>query len=421
MDEVEAICPSCGIDDPAICDIDSDHCESCCECVRCPSCNHGIDNPCSNCRYCNECCDCITCSAGRSRHQVDAVCDSCLHCPDHCECYVCNGCGNRVDSICSDCDNCESCGCGCNRYSDPPRHRGRFNYLGTPTKTVPRFVSLELEYAGCDNADEVLHVCHEWEDYVVEDGSLPDEGFEINMNPSCGDTYGQHVDSLMRALSSNAKVNQSCGMHVHVDARDLNWHDLFKLTLLYSKVEPALFSLQPSSRQDNNYCLWVAKKYHHTPKDFKHGLLNHLYSNGVSTFPKTKKEPAPCFAVRNGKHILDIRTEKYHSARYYAMNVHTWFYRGTIEFRHAASTGSATKAKNWGLICMWLVEKASTMTYAQIAAMTDLPYATAALTSEETDWRKTRVLMATNNLQSILPTNLAEWVNIRQKDIREGR
>lgn len=357
---------------------------------------------CERCGNTDENCFCVMCLAYRSHHLVSAeegVCGNCERCSGHCGCYICSGCSDRVPDICSGCDQCSDCGCNCESDADAPRYRGTFQYLGTPTKAMPRYSSLELEYAACSSEYPVAAVCRKWGDSAVEDGSLPDEGFEINMNPSCGATYATHVKDLVDSLNeADAKTSSSCGMHVHVDARDLNWHDLLKLTMLYSKVEAALFAMQPQSRQYNNYCLWVNGYYPLNPQKFKHRLLRRLYSENY--FPETKKESNKPYCIsKNGKKVISQRGEKYHSARYYAMNVHTWLYRGTIEFRHAASTLNAIKANNWGLICMWIVEKASTMTYADICALPE---------------------DSSRALQSILPINLAEWVTTRQSELQKG-
>lgn len=226
----------------------------------------------------------------------------------------------------------------------------------------------------------------------MEDGSLPDEGFEINTNPTRGEEYFKHIGNICEDMrKAEAKINNQCGLHVHVDARDLNWHDIYKLALLYQRVEDAIFKMQPKSRQDNHYCLRVDNNYNLTAKDYKHKLLRKLYEH---EFPKHRKETRPATTSnRSGKRVFGERTEKYHSARYYAMNIHTFFYRGTIEFRHAASTSNTDKATNWGLVCMWIVEQATKMSVAQINALPE---------------------NATQALCQIVPNDIARFIVARQ-------
>jgi hypothetical protein len=370
----------------------------------CGPCGDVLDIACENCGHCGNCCDCGVCPGGyrTESHTVDSVCSNCGCCDEHCGCYVCNGCGERCSSVCGECERCEDCGCNCENYDDAPRWRGHFSYLGEPTKTMPRYTSLELEYDGCEDGHYVIDACRQWSDFCVEDGSLGDEGFEINTNPSRGIEFGNHIRSIVQACrNADSCHSDGCGLHVHVDARDLNWHDINKLALLYQRVEPAMFGLQPRSRWDNHYCLWVRDHYAVRPRDFKHAFLRRMYRD-ENRFPRNKKETRGYVQSKGGKLVFSQRAEKYHSNRYYAMNLHTWFYRGTVEFRHAASTLNATKAVNWGLVCMWLVEKASTMTYGQI---TSLP-----LTDNK--------VVALNTLTAILPVELGQWVTTRYEELR---
>ena len=393
-EELASPCPECDGTTDNICKA-CDVCKDCCQCLHCARCGDVAENICETCERGDCCCSCETCTYRHPPHRVESTCSNCQYCSDHCECYVCNGCGERVNNTCGDCDRCDDCSCNCS--SDAPRFRGHFTYLGEPTKAMPRYTSLELEYASCSDGSYVVDCARQWEDFVVEDGSLPEEGFEINTNPTRGDMFASHIKATIAACNrAETETSKDCGLHVHVDARDLNYHDICKLALLYSKVECALFAMQPLTRQNNQYCRMVDNYYQLQPNGFKHAFLNHLYRN-ENTFPKTKKEKRAYIGMKNGKRVFSQRTEKYHSARYYAMNLHTWFYRGTVEFRHAASTLSGTKATNWGLVCMWIVEKASTMSYAQIKAL-----------SED----------STLALQSILPAELADWVTLRQGEVR---
>lgn len=390
----EPLCTGC-VDRPHSCD-DCERCEDCgCECTRCPHCNDVTDSLCERCEKCSDCCSCETCSYGRygSGHRVESTCESCNLCSDHCECYYCEGCDSRTTEVCNSCDHCNDC-CSCSN-SDAPRYSGKFDYLGTSTKEIPRYVSLELEYAKCDDTYPVTQVCERWKDYCVEDGSLPDEGFEINTNPSRGETFGKHIADVCSSMrNAGADVNRSCGMHVHVDARDLNWHDIYKLALIYMRVEDALFAMQPSSRQSNRYCERVDSTYRLNAKAYKHELLNKLYGHN---FPKDRKEGKPGITYKKNKRVFYERNEKYHTARYFALNLHTFFYRGTIEFRHAASTTNTEKATNWGLVCMWIVERASKMTVSQINALPK---------------------DSTEALLTILPADVAAFVTARQTEQR---
>jgi hypothetical protein len=363
-----------------------------CDCsFTCQHCDERVDSTCSQCDNCERHCNCSSCPSCSRRSEDLSVCPNCDSCTDHCcECYYCSVCDSRTTDYCGECERCDGC-CSCGESG--PRLNGRFSYIGSPSKDVPRYVSHELEYNSCEDHDVIASTSQQYGDALVADGSLGDAGYEINTNPTRGVEYFTHIAATVKATQlSNSSLSSGCGMHIHVDARDLNWHDLFKLAVLYSKVEDALFAMQPRSRQDNDYCRRVGTVYAHDPKAYKHDLLKGLYGK---TFPKNRREAKPNLTTRKGKRVFGERIDKYNRARYYALNIHTYFYRGTIEFRHGAGTKNVEKATNWGLVCMWIVEKASTMTHAQIKALPG---------------------NSTLALLEILPAKLGEWVIARQRE-----
>jgi hypothetical protein len=47
------------------------------------------------------------------------------------------------------------------------------------------------------------------------------------------------------------------------------------------------------------------------------------------------------------------------SCRYLNLNLHSWFYRGTVEYRLAAGTVDINDIRMWPIFCLWLTEIAS--------------------------------------------------------------
>jgi hypothetical protein len=217
-----------------------------------------------------------------------------------------------------------------------------------------RHISLELEVAR-DNGNgsaNVRPVAERWFDSIVRDGSIPTCGYEINLNPTNGDLFLKHVGEVCSGLKeSNAVVDKSCGMHCHVDVRDFTTEQLFNLCRIYTLVEDALFTVVSRSRrkqQDDGYCRLVGARYSFdSQEDFLDRLETRLY--GYVNHPDKKK--------------------KYADARYYALNLHSFFYRQTVEFRHHQGTTNPTKAANWGRLCVAIVDAAATLTTAEVDAM----------------------------------------------------
>jgi hypothetical protein len=92
---------------------------------------------------------------------------------------------------------------------------------------------------------------------IKTDGSInPDgdcDGIEITVltrlsNPT-------HLKKACDLLSDlKAKVNKSCGLHVHLDSRHLSPDQVSAIGKKFAKALPAMSRLVPASRRDNQYC-----------------------------------------------------------------------------------------------------------------------------------------------------------------------
>ena len=68
------------------------------------------------------------------------------------------------------------------------------------------------------------------------------------------------VCDLLKQLK--AKVNASCGMHIHLDARKLSEAQVKAIGKKFTKVLPVMARLVPKSRRDNDYCRLGVSKVH---------------------------------------------------------------------------------------------------------------------------------------------------------------
>lgn len=187
----------------------------------------------------------------------------------------------------------------------------------------------------------------------MSDGSLPEEGFEINTAPAQGDLFIGQIEAISKALlRDGARVSSGCGLHVHVDARDFSYYDLRRLVLLYERIEPALFEMMPASRRESRFCQPCGKLYaeavraNRLPKIYKENLIKSVYGDEA-------KRPA--------------RRDKYDDSRYHALNIHSWFYRGTIECRLHTGSVRAHKIIAWGKLWATILDTAMRRTERDIA------------------------------------------------------
>jgi len=206
---------------------------------------------------------------------------------------------------------------------------------------------------------------------LIEDGSLPGSGVEIVTSPTAGDILIEDLESLGKLLPKvDAEVNDTCGLHVHVDARDFTQSDLRRVIVLYSAVERACFELVSRTRMGNLYCQSCGRQYlamlendkSKGHKDFRKHLHELLYSEQDATEPSGH-------GPFDGRDVPKFKKEKYHYTRYYALNLHSYFFRKTIEFRLHEAHLNPKVFINWSLFCGWIIEKAATLSERQVFAL----------------------------------------------------
>jgi hypothetical protein len=142
---------------------------------------------------------------------------------------------------------------------------------------------------------------------------------------------GKAVKAL---LDAGAKIDKTCGIHVHIGADGMNGGDIIRLIELYTINGSHIDGVIAQSR--HNTC-W-AKKYNNAGVSNLRSQLSGL-SGG---------EP-----LRRAMRNID---------RYYAVNASSYLRHGTIEFRQHQGSLNAEKIASWVKFVMSLLNKAVTMT-----------------------------------------------------------
>ena len=146
-----------------------------------------------------------------------------------------------------------------------------------------------------------------------------------------------------------------------MDVRDHNYEDIKKFLLLYAKVEPALIRTQPYARvyAERSHCAPCGEQYikgitsQMPPKAARTKLIQNVYgSRYAQKAPKKKRG--------NNREIM---------ARYNALNVHSYWYRGTLECRLHNGTINAEKIKTWGILWAGLVDAAYALSENEIRSL----------------------------------------------------
>lgn len=157
---------------------------------------------------------------------------------------------------------------------------------------------------------------------IVRDGSLAGENANEVVSPILRGVDGvTHLKDVCTALANaNAKVNKSCGLHVHISAEGLTEEDQMNIYRLYAKAERVIDTFMPKSRRgsENCYCRSIA---------------NYI--------GKSKRE------------VLQL-------GRYHKVNLMALISHNTIEFRQHSGSVEYEKIKNWVSFCAGLVEYVKT-------------------------------------------------------------
>jgi len=251
-----------------------------------------------------------------------------------------------------------------------------------------RFAGVEAEFNGCNQAFKPIAAwCKKWGASVHSDGSC---GWEAVSAPAAGDFIVEQLTELGAAFAkAGTSCDQRCGVHVHVDARDLKWADMSRLLRLYSKLEPALYLLGGQERLNIRYCApwadaFAALDTEAGQADPKGVILRALYSaesqrNGRAAVDGKKAvqaawqgasgpakkagyryrglNPAPWVAryrKENGPNIVK-KTGNYAIRKVPARDA-------TVEFRLHEGTLDANELIQWTKLCVRLVEYAASCT-----------------------------------------------------------
>jgi hypothetical protein len=168
--------------------------------------------------------------------------------------------------------------------------------------------------------------------------STSDNAYRVEMvSPKL--TYEElpKLQEVIRTLrKAGAKVNDSCGLHCHIDAAYHNRQSLKNLIgIMYSKEDILFKALQVNEDRASRWCQKVREPMLKKARK--------LSSDETSDFTK----------LESIWYEGNINThEHYNWTRYYALNLHSVFYRGTVEFRMFNATLHAGRVAAYVNLCL---------------------------------------------------------------------
>lgn len=151
---------------------------------------------------------------------------------------------------------------------------------------------------------------------IVTDASLSgNDTFELVSPILQGEAGLQELQKVCWVLEyCNAKVNNSCGLHIHMDAADFTIETWRNLAITYRRLETVIDAFMPISRRNNSYCKRLS---------------------GISEN-----------RIREAQNITQLRSA-FGNDRYHKLNIEAYARHQTVEFRQHGGTTNFFKMENW--------------------------------------------------------------------------
>lgn len=148
------------------------------------------------------------------------------------------------------------------------------------------------------------------------------------------------IQEIVRKLrEAGALANESCGIHVHINAAPYDAQKLRNLTNIMASKEDLIYkALQVSVSREHDYCQKVDNRF-----------LEELNRRKPHSLEQVKS------IWYNGS---DGSDSHYHSSRYHCLNLHSVFQKGTVEFRLFNGTTHAGKIKAYIQLCLAISNQA---------------------------------------------------------------
>lgn len=186
------------------------------------------------------------------------------------------------------------------------------------------------------------------------DGSLTEGagGIEVQTAPmrlSIGEEKIQQF--CADVVKAGWSTDNSCGIHVHVDANDIKEKPelVRRLFLLYFVIDYSILAMLPRERRTNSYCAPLdatkaSKLLRHADRRYDKGFA---IDKIISSQP-TKKDFLEMFYKKPYEKIPQELREHYHEARYHGINFHPLYNQfGTVEVRYLEGTLDSDTIINW--------------------------------------------------------------------------
>lgn len=147
------------------------------------------------------------------------------------------------------------------------------------------------------------------------------------------------LQNIIRKLRENgAKAHSSCGIHIHVDGANHTAVSLRRLVNFMTARQDLIYEALQIGDRESSWCQKLNKT-----------LLDAMKKDKYLT--KEKAEEI-WYSRANDGYCGGIDHQHYNSTRYHGVNLHSFFTKGTVEFRLFNSTLHAGKIKAYIQFCL---------------------------------------------------------------------
>ncbi|MCD7826372.1 MAG: amidoligase family protein [Clostridiaceae bacterium] len=169
------------------------------------------------------------------------------------------------------------------------------------------------------------------------------------------------LQNIIRKLRENgAKAHSSCGIHIHVDGVNHNPNSLRRLVNFMTSRQDLIYEALEIESRESAWC-----------QKLNSDLLKAMKKDKNLT--KEKAEEI-WYSRANDGYTGGISHEHYNCTRYHGVNLHSYFTKGTVEFRLFNSTLHAGKIKAYIQFCLaisaWAITSQEKIVFRSMAGYT---------------------------------------------------
>ncbi len=189
--------------------------------------------------------------------------------------------------------------------------------------------------------------------HLEEDSSITHRGGVELISPIL-----RGIDGLVEAYRyfellgeiAGLQIDESCGFHVHhgVDFENYRCTNLKQLVKILYAMEDHVYRLISGDRMGKQTC---------RPMDLDTELLFKIADCGDHCRVNGCRVKELWYSKENRYDPDSLRAERYDMTRYHGLNLHSYWYRSTVEFRyHSAVLHKINEAMQWIAFTQFLIE-----------------------------------------------------------------